>query len=186
MELQIVGKNLEITQAMDNYLQKKVSKLIRFLPNIDEAKAELSEEKTKSPEHRFTVQVTLRIKGTILRGEEKGPNINTAIDALTESLARQIKRYKGKLQSKKRGASLVKQTRALEAIGIGEEVEISPELVKVKRFQVKLMSTEEATEQMELLNHDFFIFLNSDTRALNLVYRRKDGNYGLIEPELSK
>jgi putative sigma-54 modulation protein len=186
MELQIIGKNFDITQDMDDYLNKKVSKLIRFLPNIDEAKAELSEEKTKSPEHRFTVQVTLRIRGTILRGEEKGSSINAAIDAVIESLARQVKRYKGKLQSKKRGVALTKQTRISRTTVTTDKAEIFPELVKVKRFQVKLMSTEEATEQMELLNHDFFLFLNSDTAALNLVYRRKDGNYGLIEPELAK
>jgi putative sigma-54 modulation protein len=186
MDLQIIGKNLEVTPAMDNYLNKKVVKFMRFLPTIDEAKAELSEEKTKSPEHRFTAQITLRIKGTILRGEEKGPNINTAIDEVTESLTRQVKRYKGKLQNKKRGTSLTKQPQLVEDTGTTGKVEIFPELVKVKRFQVKLMSTAEATEQMELLNHDFFLFLNSDTGALNLVYRRKDGNYGLIEPELAK
>jgi putative sigma-54 modulation protein len=186
MDLQIVGKNLEITQSMDQYLNKKISKLVRFLPTIDEAKAELSEEKTKSPDHRFTVQVTLRIKGTLLRGEEKGANMNAAIDAVTESLARQVKRYKGKLQSKKRDAALAKQTEKLRAAKTEEKPEILPELVRTKRFQVKLMSLEEAAEQMELLNHDFFLFLNSETGMLSLVYRRRDGNYGLIEPELAK
>ena len=185
MELQIVGRNMEISQAIQDYVERKIGKLARYLPKISEAKVEVYEAKTKSPQHRFTVQVTLNCKGTLLRGEESGENIYVAIDAVADGLARQIERYKGKLYKKGRGASLARQTSALEAVSVDEEAEILPKVVRVKHFAVKPMSVTEATEQMELLGHDFFLFVNADNDMLNLLYRRKDSNYGLIEPELA-
>lgn len=185
MELQIFGKNMEISQTIQDYVQKKVGKLARYLPKLIEAKVEIYEEKTKSPQHRFTVQVTLNSKDTLLRGEEKGENVNVAIDAVADVLARQIKRYKGKLYKKGRGVSLARQTSASEGVTVDVEAEGLPKVVKVKRFAVKPMSVTEAAEQMELLGHDFFLFINADNDALNLLYRRKNGDYGLIEPELA-
>lgn len=186
MELQVVGKNLEITQAVKDYLGKKMNKLTRHLPNIDEVKVEIHEAKTKSPDHRVTVQVTIKNRGTMLRGEERGANVNTAIDAVTEVLERRIERYKGKFNKKGRGASLARQISAVsEEIVTDKEAGFVPEVARVKRFAVKSMTLEEAAEQMDLLSHDFFLFVNSDSGELNLVYRRKDGNYGLIEPELA-
>ena len=185
MELQIFGKNMEVSQAIQDYVQKKIGKLARYLPKITEAKVEIYNEKTKSPQHRFTVQVTLNSKDTLLRGEEKGENIYVAVDAVAEVLARQIKRYKGKLYKKGRGVSLARQAPASEGVTVDVEAEGSPKVVKVKRFAVKPMSVTEATEQMELLGHDFFLFVNADNDALNLLYRRKNGDYGLIEPELA-
>lgn len=185
MELQVVGKNVEITQQLKDYLGKKMDKLTRHLPNMDEAKVEIHEEKTKSPAHRVTVQVTLKNKGTILRGEERSANVHTAIDAVTEALARRIERYKGKYDKKSRGAATVRQLAFTPEEAVTEEKTTSPEVVRVKRFPVKSMTAAEATEQMELLSHDFFLFMNSESGELNLVYRRKDGNYGLIEPELA-
>lgn len=186
MELQIFGKNLEISQAVQGYVQKKIGKLARYLPNITEAKVEIREEKTRSSQHSFTVQVTLNSKGTLLRGEERGENINVAVDAVSDVLARQIERYKGKLYKRGRGVSLANQALASEGATVGEEVEISPKIVRVKHFVVKPMSVAEATEQMELLGHNFFLFMNADNDdELNLLYRREDGDYGLIEPELA-
>jgi len=186
MELQIFGKNLEISQAVQGYVQKKIGKLARYLPNITEAKVEIREEKTRSSQHSFTVQVTLNSKGTLLRGEERGENINVAVDAVSDVLARQIERYKGKLYKRGRGVSLANQALASEGATVSEEVEISPKVVRVKHFVVKPMSVAEATGQMELLGHDFFLFMNADNDdELNLLYRREDGNYGLIEPELA-
>lgn len=186
MELQVVGKNLEITQSIRDYLGKKINKLIRHLPNIDETKIEIHEEKTKSPDHRVTVQVTIKNKGTLLRSEERGANVQTAIDAVIEVLERQIERYKGKYNKKGRGASLSRQLSAVpKEIVIDRKAGGSPDVVRVKRFVVKPMTVEEATDQMELLSHDFFLFVNSESGELNLAYRRKDGNYGLIEPELA-
>ena len=184
MELEVFGKNLEVSEAIQDYVQKKVGKLARYLPQLGEAKVEIREERTKSPQHRFTVQVTLNSKGTLLRSEEKGENVYTAIDAVTEVLTRRIERYKGKLYKKGRGVSLARQTGALERATADEEAEVLPKVVRIKRFVVKPMSVTQATEQMELLSHDFFLFVNTDNDALSLLYRRKNGDYGLIEPGL--
>jgi putative sigma-54 modulation protein len=180
MELQITGKNLELLPVVRRYIERKVGKLGRHLPNITESKVEISKEKTKSPQQRFVVQVTVDSSGTLLRGEERGEDLFTAIDRVTEVMERQIEHYKGKLYEKGRGSSLARS-------GFSEEVtEEQPlgKVVKTKRFTVKPMSVDEAIGQMELLGHDFFLFFNADSEELNLLYRRKDGNYGLIEPEL--
>ena len=186
MELQVVGKNVEISQSLREYLGKKMNKLTRHLSNVDEAKVEIREEKTKSPDHRVIVQITLKNKGTLLRSEERGANVETAIDEVTEVLSRRIERYKGKLSKKGRSATSTRQLSATPDDIITEiKTGFVPEVVRAKRFAVKSMNLEEATEQMELLGHDFLLFVNSNSGELNLVYRRKDGNYGLIEPELA-
>jgi len=185
MELQIFGKNVEISPAIETYVQKKIGKLARYLPNITEGKVEISEEKTKSYQHRFTAQVTLSSKGVLLRGEERGKNVNVAVDAVTEVLERQIERYKGKLYEKGRGVSLARKSAVPESIAASESSKDSPSVVRVKRFAVKPMSVAEAVEQMELLGHSFFLFISIESGALSLLYRRNDGNYGLIEPELA-
>jgi len=185
MELQIFSKNMELTPAIQNYVQKRISKLARFLPNITEAKVEIHEENTKSPQSRFVAQVTLNSKGVLLRGEERGEIVRVAVSAVAEALERQIERYKGKLYEKGRGVSLARKAAVLEGTAESEAFEDSPRVVRVKRFAVKPMSVAEAAEQMELLGHSFFLFVNTDNGALSLLYRRNDGNYGLIEPELA-
>jgi len=185
MELQISSKNMEISPAVRNYVQKKIGKLAHYLPNITEAKVEIHEENTKSPQHRFTAQVTLNSKGVLLRGEERGERVRIAVDAVAEVLARQIERYKGKLHDKGRGVSLTRQSAVSEVVVDGVEARDWPKIVRVKRFAVKPMSLTEAAEQMELLGHSFFLFINADSDELSLLYRRDDGNYGLIEPELA-
>jgi putative sigma-54 modulation protein len=186
MDLQVIGKNLEVSQSMRDYVQRKMNRLVRYLPGIDDAKVEIRREKTKSPEHRFTVQITVRNRGMLLRAEEKGINANAAIDMVVEVLARQIKRYKGKVNDRKdKGVSIARQMGNIEAAEVSKKRATSPELVKIKRFIVKSMTVEESAEQMELLGHDFFLFVNVENGELNLIYRRKDGNYGLIVPELA-
>ena len=186
MELQVAGKNVEVTPQIKDYLDKKMRKLIRYLPNIEEAKVEIQEQKTKSPDHRVVVQVTLRNKGDLLRAEERSSNVNTAIDIVTEVLSRRIERYKGKFDKKAKGALMARKlSPAMVEPVVGENLELSPQVVRTKRFFVKSMDVAEAVEQMELLSHDFFLFLNNESGELNLIYRRKDGNYGLIEPELA-
>jgi putative sigma-54 modulation protein len=184
MELQIFSKNMEITPAIQNYVQRKVGRLARYLPNITEAKIEIHEENTRSPQSRFVAQATLSSKGILLRGEERGERVRVAVDAVAEVLERQIERYKGKLYEKGRGVSLTRQA-ASEGTVAPEASEDSPRVVRVKRFAVKPMSVAEAAEQMELLGHSFFLFVNAENDVLSLLYRRKDGNYGLIEPELA-
>ena len=180
MELQITGQNIDLSPAVRRYIERKLSKLNRHLPNILTSRVEIIEEMTKSPEQHYVVQMLLDSSGTLLRGEERGRDLFIAIDKVTEVMDRQIEHYKGKLYEKGRGNSLARN----EPSAAEETLHPPRKVVRVKRFAVKPMSTTEAIDQMELLGHDFFLFLNADTEEPNLLYRRKDGNYGLIEPEL--
>ena len=178
MELQITGKNMELTPAVRQYIERKLGKLDHYLPSIRKASVEIFEEKTKSPQHRYVVQTTVDCSGTVLRGEERGVDLFEAIDRVAAVMNRRIEHYKGKLYARGRSTSPAKGELS------AEETQPSPKVVKVKRFAIKPMSVDEAIDQMELLGHDFFLFLNADTEELNLLYHRKDGNYGIIEPEL--
>jgi len=180
MELQITGRNMDLSPAVRGYIERKLGKLNRHLPNIGESKVEISQERTKSPQQRFVVQVTLDCSGTLLRGEERGEELFKAIDKVAAVMNRQIEHYKGKLYEKGRGSSFARSEFSEEVV----EAQPPKKVVKVKRFAVKPMSVGEAIDQMELLGHDFFLFFNADTMELNLLYRREDGNYGVIEPEL--
>jgi len=180
MKLQVIAKNnVEVSETLEAYVEKKIGKLSRYLPTIVEGKVEISHEGAKLPEQRFTVQVTLDSKGVLIRAQEKSKDIRTAVDKIVEVLSKRIERYKGKLYDKGRGVSFARQGAAIEA----EEIEAPKRVVKSKRFLVKPMPVDEAIRQMELLGHDFFLFIDADTERLNLLYRRADGDYGLIEPE---
>jgi putative sigma-54 modulation protein len=180
MELQIVGQNMELSPEVRRYVERKLGRLNRHLPGITMSKVEVVEEKTKSPQQRYLVQVTLDSGGSQLRGEERGADLFTAINRVAEVMDGQIEHRKGRLYEKGRGSSL-----ARNGFSEGAEMKGLPrEVVKVKRFAIKPMPVAEAIDQIELLEHDFFLFLNADTEEVNLLYRRKDGNYGLIEPEL--
>ena len=181
MKLQIIAKNnVDVSEAIQAYVEKKIGKLDRYLPAIGVGKVEISQEGTKLPEQRFTVQVTLDSKGVLIRAQEKSKDIRTAIDKVVDVLSKRIERYKGKLYDKGRGISFARQGASIEA----EEIEAPQRVVKSKHFLVKPMPIVEAINQMELLGHDFFLFIDADTEKLNLLYRREDGNYGLIEPEM--
>jgi putative sigma-54 modulation protein len=177
MELLITGKNMELTATLRQLIERKLGKLSRRLPNIKEQKVEIYQEKTKSPEQHFVVEITLDINGTLLRGVERGEDLPKAVNKVAAVMDRQIERYKGKLYKKGRGSSLVRGE-------VSEAAQPPGEVVKVKRFVVKTVSVAEAIDQMEFLGHDFFLFFNAASEELNLLYRRRDGNYGLIEPEL--
>jgi putative sigma-54 modulation protein len=180
MNLQILAKNnVEISETIQAYVEKKVGKLGRYLPTLDEGKVEISREGTKLPEQRFTVQVTLESRGVLIRAQEKSKDVRAAIDKVVNVLSKRIERHKGRLYDKSRGVSFARQGAAIEE----EEIEAPKRVVKTKRFLVKPMPIDEAMSQMELLGHDFFLFVDADTDRLNLLYRRNDGNYGLIEPE---
>jgi putative sigma-54 modulation protein len=180
MKLQIIAKNnVEVSETLKAYVEKKVGKLGRYLPIIGKGKVEISHEGAKLPEQRFTVQVTIESRGVLIRAQEKSKDIRTAIDKVVDVLSKRIERYKGKLYDKGRGVSFARQGAAIEE----EEVEAPKRVVKSKHFLVKPMPVDEAIRQMELLGHDFFLFIDADTERLNLLYRREDGDYGLIEPE---
>ena len=155
MEVLIKGKNMDVADETQEYIHRKMNKLERRLPNIDEVTVELSQEMTKAVENRFVAQVTISSHGTLLRGEERAVTTNAAIDNVIDVLNRQIERFKGKLyRSQRRGESPRK------SLAITQE-ETTP-IAKIKRFPVRSMSAEEAIEQMELLSHNFFIFLNEE------------------------
>lgn len=178
-ELQVTGRNMEVAEPVRQYLEKRLDKLNRHLPNLTQVLAELAQESTRSPEKRYVVQVTLNNNGTLLRGETRAPDIYKAIDSVTDVLDTQIERFK--TRAYRRGKVLPPESEA-ETTPDAAELEAVSKIVRRKRFPVKPMSDEEAIEQMELLGHDFFIFYNADNSRLNVSYRRKDGNYGLIEP----
>lgn len=177
MEIKINARNIEVTERLKEYLEKKLRKMPRYLPNLLEAEVELSRHDTKNIKDSHRVEITLRSSRAFIRAEETSADIFAAIDAVVDKLYRRIERYKGKLYEKGRG-------RAQEEV-MEEAVEETPRIVKVKTFPVSPMSEEEAIEQMELLGHDFFIFLNPEDGQINVLYRRKDGNYGLIKPEIA-
>jgi len=179
MKLQIITKNVEVSEAIQEQVKKKVSKLSRYLPTIDEGKIEILKENAKLPQQRFTIQVTLNSKGILIKAQEKAEDIRTALDNVTAALTNRIKRYKGKIYDKGRGISLARQGTTEEA----EQTEAPKKIVKSKHFLIKPMLQDEAINQMELLGHDFFLFISAETGKLSLLYHRKDGNYGLIETE---
>jgi len=182
MELTIKGKNVEITQRLQQYVEQKIGKLDRYLPTISEAWVELSTEGARAAQDRQVCQVTVRSNGTILRAEERSDDMFTSIDTVLDKMYRQIARYKGKRKNRWRGSSL-----ALEPLPLDfdeETEEESDNIVRIKRFAMTPMHPDEAVEQMELLGHDFFVFYNADEGQLNVLYRRKEGNYGLLQPEL--
>ncbi len=178
MELNITGKNVELSLTLRRYVERKLGKLNRHLPNISNSKVELVEEPTKSPLQRYVAQVTINSGGTLLRGETRGEDLFTVIDKVAAVMDRQIEHYKGKLYKKGRRSSVTRINLKPE----NEEPPLERKVVKVKQFDIKPMSIEEAMDQLELLGHDFFLFSNADSDKINLIYRRKDGNYGLIEP----
>lgn len=187
MDLLIKGKNLEVPEPVRSYVQEKIGKLSRHIPNITEGKVELTYEHAKAQGHRYGVQATLNCGGTLLRGEEKAADLYTAVDAVANVLDRQIERYKGRVyHSNKKAITGKAPPSEVEAEAEEEEEEeYGGKVVRIKRFPVKPMSEEEALEQMELLGHDFFIFYNIATNNYSVVYRRKGGNYGIIHPELA-
>ena len=183
MELTVKGKNVEVTDRLLDYVEKKIGKLDRYLPSISEIWVELSTEGAKAAQDRQVCQVTVRSNGTILRAEERSEDIFTSIDAVLDKMYRQIARYKGKRKNRWRGAAPAPEPLPMEYEEEFEEE--SSHIVRFKRFPMTPMNPDEAIEQMELLGHDFFVFYNADEGQINVLYRRKDGNYGVLQPELS-
>ena len=176
MEFHITARNLEVPAEVTEYLQKRLEKVFRRWPRLTQVHAELAQEATRSAQDRFVAQITLNTtRGTLLRGQVRAPDLFTAIDQVADLLKRRVERYKGRIAERKG-----------EAAGIAPEEEEAPPtpIVKSKRFPIKPMDPEEAVHQMELLGHDFFFFFNEATQQFNVVYRRRGGGYGLIEPEI--
>lgn len=175
MRFDIRGKNIEVTEALKDYVEKRLSKLERFIEDVRVAQVTLSVE---GESHK--VEVTIPHNGIILRGEEETEDMYSSIDLVVDKLEKQIDKYKTKLYRRYRGIGFRKSlVRELETSG--EAVE-QFKIVRTKKFALKPMDVEEAVMQMNLLGHSFFVFFNSGTEEVNVVYRRHDGNFGLIEP----
>lgn len=175
MRITVSGKNIDVTDALKDRVNKKLSKFDKFFGTNAEAHATLSVERDR---HIF--EVTIPFNGIILRGEDATDDMYSSIDNVIEKLERQIRKQKTKLERKLKDYDL-KFDALFENMPGEDEDEV--EIVRTKRFAIKPMPAEEAAMQMELLGHSFFVFSNSDTEEVNVIYKRKDGNYGLIEPE---
>jgi putative sigma-54 modulation protein len=176
MKVNIYGKNMQLTEALKEATIKKVKRLDKFFQQDVEAKVVLSIEKKDQK-----VEVTIPFNGRIARVEEYSDDMYNSIDEAVESLEQQIRKYKTKLQDKRQSSESIK----FENVEPLDEEDLNEfKVVKTKRFAIKPMNIEEAVLQMDLLKHNFFVFLNADSEEVNVVYKRKDNNYGLIEPEL--
>jgi putative sigma-54 modulation protein len=176
MKFQIRGKNIQLSEALKEYVEKRLGKLDKYFDNNPEAIVTLSVEKDR---HR--VEVTMPISGFILRGEEESTDMYACIDLVVEKLEKQVEKYKTRLLKKNKSHSIKDLTPVISVETADEDKE--PQIVRTKRFAIKPMPIEEAIMQMNLLGHNFFVFSNAETEEVNVVYKRKDGNYGLIEPE---
>lgn len=175
MKFIISGKNINVTDGLRSAVSEKIGKLEKYFTEDTEIHVTLSTEK-----ERQKIEVTIPMKGNIVRAEQESNDMYVSIDLVEEIIERQLRRYKTKLIEKRQTA--VSLNRAF----IEEEVDDDEEEIKIirtKRFAVKPMDAEEACVQMELLGHNFFVFRNADTDEVNVVYKRKGNTYGLIEPE---
>ena len=174
MRYTITGKNMNVTPGLRDDVIKKIGKLERYFNDDTEAVITLSVEK-----ERQKIEVTIPVKGTIIRAEQVSDDMYVSIDLVEEIIERQLKRYKTKIVDKKQSAVAFPDLFINEEEDAEEEIQIK----KVKKFAIKPMDPEEACVQMELLGHNFFVFLNAETDEVNVVYKRRGNTYGLIEPE---
>lgn len=174
MRFIISGKNIEITPGLRTAVESKLSKLEKYFTSETEVHVTLSVEKD-----RQKIEVTIPVKGSIIRSEQISNDMYVSIDLVEEIIERQLKKYKNKIIDKKQGAGNFKQEFVEREYIEEDEIQI----VKAKKFDIKPMYPEDACIQMELLGHNFFVFYNAETDKVNVVYKRKGNTYGIIEPE---
>ncbi len=176
MNINIFGKNIEVTPGIKSAVESKLSTLEKYLAEDTRVDVTLSVDKNDQK-----VEVTIPVRGHIIRAEEVSNDMYATIDLVEETIERQIRKYKNKMVDKKRATADVSIPEFVEFDYDDDEEEVK--IVRTKRFGVKPMDPEEACIQMDLIGHNFFVFLNADTDEVNVVYKRKNGTYGLIEPE---
>ena len=176
MKFIIIGKNIDVTPGLKDAVESKLGKLQRYFTPDTEIHVTLSVQK----EHQ-KIEVTIPVKGNIIRSEQESDDMYVSIDLVEEVIERQLKKYKKKLIDKKQSALAFSQAFIEDEEDTSYEDDI--QIVKTKKFAMKPVNPEEACLQMEMLGHTFFVFLNSETEQVNVVYKRKNGTYGLIEPE---
>ena len=177
MEIIIRGDKMQITDAMKDYINEKLGKLEKYLENSDAVRANVI---VKVKNHEQTVEITIPLKSFILRSEETKEDFYAAVDKTIDKLERQVRKNKTKLMAKQNKASYDFN---FEKIDFKEEIEDEHKVIKRKTIEMKPMDEEEAILQMELLNHEFYMYKDSETNKPTVVYKRTDGNYGLIESE---
>ena len=174
MKYIISGKNIEVTPGLRSAVEDKIGKLERYFTEETEIHVTLSVEK-----ERQKIEVTIPVKGSIIRSEQVSNDMYVSIDLVEEIIERQLKKYKNKLVDQKQYSNFFKQEYIEKEYMEDEEVKI----IRSKKFDIKPMYPEDACIQMELLGHNFFVFCNAETEQINVVYKRKGNTYGLIEPE---
>ncbi len=175
MKFIILGKNIDVTEGLRSAVEDKIGKLEKYFAEDTEVHVTLSVEKD-----RQKIEVTIPVKGSIIRSEQVSNDMYVSIDLVEEIIERQLKKYKTRLTDREQGAGSFKQEYLDKDFMDEEEVKI----IRTKKFDIKPMYPEDACIQMELLGHNFFVFSNAETDQVNVVYKRKGNTYGLIEPDL--
>jgi putative sigma-54 modulation protein len=178
MRLSVKGKNLEVSDSIRKYAEEKLGKLNPQLHELTQVELELCVEKNPSISQNQVAEGTIWTKGPTLRAREASTDMKVSIDQLTDKLLRQVEHYRAK---RRRRQARGNGTSTGGPMALEEEA--NPKIVKTKQFTVKPMSAEEAALQLELVGHDFFVFRSDETEEVNVIYRRRDGGYGLIEPQ---
>jgi len=177
MKLIYTGKNVEVTQALKDVTDKKFGKLDKYFQAEVVGNVTFSTEK-----NRKIIEVTINLPGTILRAEESSDDMYASIDKTLDILERQIRKYKTKLQRRFQNNETIRFDN-IPSLPVDDNEE-KPKVVRRKKFALKPMSVDEAILQMELLRHNFFVYIDADDEEMTIIYKRKDGNYGVIEPEI--
>lgn len=185
MKFQIRGENIQVTAALREYVEKKVGRLEKYFEPSQPVDVQVTMRVHRG---EGTIEVTIPLNGVILRAEETHDDMYAAIDLVAEKLERQIRKHKTKLMRKLRvdsaGRAAQRESQPVAVLTTDpEEEDVEIEIVRTKRFDLKPMDAQEAVMQMDMLGHNFFVFQNTDTNDVSVVYRRNDGRYGLIEPK---
>lgn len=180
MKFNVRGENIEVTNALREYVERKVGRIEKFFDTPPTSDVNVTMKVVKDV---HSIEVTVQLPGVVLRGEESNEDMYAGIDLVVEKLERQIRKFKTKINRKFRQEGSLKTLFKEEPLDQDINLDDELEVVKTKRFAMKPMDIEEAILQMDMLGHSFFVFSNSDTEEMNVVYKRKDGRYGLIEPE---
>lgn len=190
MKLTIRAHHTSVFDDFREHAERKLARLERLLPGVDDAIVEVDHEETRAAKHRYAVQVTVHAGGSVLRAEERSADPRTALDVAADTLSRQARRHKKRLHDRHGAQDAKRQAVEIaEAPATGDEIAdesdeyLAGKIVRVKHFEAKPMPPEEALAQMDLLGHDFFLFLDAETNDYALLYKRRDGDYGMLSPK---
>jgi putative sigma-54 modulation protein len=185
MQIALKTKNCKLTSGDEALIRKKVGRLPRYLDHMTDAEVIVESERLRRGGDRQIVQLTIRANGALLRAEESDPELQAALDAAIDKVERRIERYRGRRERNKKG-----RTPLGEAVSPPPEVEeedgaVPQSVVRTKRFVAPPMEQEDAIEQMELLGHSFFVFFDPESKGMAVLYRRHDGSYGVLQPQIA-